>query len=381
MKKKGKIILGVVVGVIIVSFVLVKIFGGNKNAESEKKMAAEDFGIEYFEVPDIEQVYINGIVQPEQAESFAKDAKMTSEPDIKVKNGDIVESGTVLYTYEDKEVSKEIENQNNTLNKLYTKKQNSDNKLSRALTTFNQTKEEERTTSKAAIEEQHQAEIDSVDEEIYFSNQTISDLTEKQYVSTNAKFKGLVSIPEVKDENAPILILTSDGLYVAGKVNEKDLMKIAVGQKANLSVISSGTTVPGKISYINDNPPEAKANKSETTAENGTMSNYDVKLSLDNLAGIKNGYHIQATINLGDNKPVEIPKKAIHEQEGKKYVLVNDFGSIIRRDVQTGEEKGEIVVINSGLESADRIIVSSKKEVKEGDLVGDAPKVDTTEEK
>lgn len=369
MKKRTMIIIGVVAVVLIGIFVLPNLLGGTKEATPEKKTAAEDLGIEYFEVPDIEQVYINGVVQPEQAEAFAKDTKMTSTPEIKVKNGDVVEPETELFTYEDKEVTKEIEVQNNTLSKLSTKKQNIYNKWNRAIDNYNKTKEEERNTTGAAINEQHQAEIDGVDEEILFSNETIADLSTKQFISTKAKFKGRVSIPEVKDENAPVLRLTSDGLYVAGKVNEKDLMKIAVDQKANLSVVSSGTTVTGKISYIDDNPPEAKADQGENTSGEGTMSTYNVKLALDSLEGIKNGYHMQATINIGDNKPIEVPKKAIHEQDGKKYVLVNDFGSVIRRDVQVGEEKEGNMVINSGLESADRIIVSAKKDVKEGDLI------------
>ncbi|MBM7687832.1 RND transporter [Enterococcus ureilyticus] len=369
MKKRTMIIVGVIAVVCIGIFVLPSLLGGNKKAGSEKKTVSEDLGIEYFDVPDIEQVYINGVIQPEQAEAFAKDSKMTSTPEIKVKNGDVVEPETELFTYEDKEVTKEIEAQNNTLSKLATKKQNIYNKWNRAIDNFNKAKEEERNTTGAAINEQHQAEIDGVDEEILFSNETIADLTTKQFISTKAKFKGRVSIPEVKDENAPVLRLTSDGLYVAGKVNEKDLMKIAVDQKANLSVVSSGTTVTGKISYIDDNPPEAKADQGENTSGEGTMSTYNVKLALDSLGGIKNGYHMQATINIGDNKPIEVPKKAIHEQDGKKYVLVNDFGSVIRRDVQVGEEKEGSMVINSGLESADRIIVSSKKDVKEGDLI------------
>ncbi|WP_429949250.1 efflux RND transporter periplasmic adaptor subunit [Enterococcus sp. AZ101] len=369
MKKRTMIIVGVIAVVCIGIFVLPSLLGGNKEAGSEKKTVSEDLGIEYFDVPDIEQVYINGVIQPEQAEAFAKDSKMTSTPEIKVKNGDVVEPETELFTYEDKEVTKEIEAQNNTLSKLATKKQNIYNKWNRAIDNFNKAKEEERNTTGAAINEQHQAEIDGVDEEILFSNETIADLTTKQFISTKAKFKGRVSIPEVKDENAPVLRLTSDGLYVAGKVNEKDLMKIAVDQKANLSVVSSGTTVTGKISYIDDNPPEAKADQGENTSGEGTMSTYNVKLALDSLEGIKNGYHMQATINIGDNKPIEVPKKAIHEQDGKKYVLVNDFGSVIRRDVQVGEEKEGSMVINSGLESADRIIVSSKKDVKEGDLI------------
>ncbi|MGM0217588.1 efflux RND transporter periplasmic adaptor subunit [Enterococcus sp. AZ126] len=371
MKKKTMIIIGIVVLLLIGIFFLPSLLGGKKEAKSNAKPVGEDLGIEYFEVPDIEQVYINGVVQPEQAEAFSKDTKMTSTPEIKVKNGDVVESGTELFTYEDKEITKEIEAQNNTLSKLATKKQNIYNKWNRAIDNFNKTKEEDRTTTGVAINEQHQAEIDSVDEEILFSNQTIADLSTNQFISTKAKFKGRVSIPEVKDENAPILRLTSDGLYVAGKVNEKDLLKIGLDQKANLSVVSSGTTVTGKISYIDDNPPEAKENQSDSNNTDGSMSTYNVKLSLDRLEGIKNGYHMQATINLGDNKPIEVPKKAIHDQDGKKYVLVNDFGSVIRRDVQIGEEKDGNTIINSGLESADRIIVSSKKPVKEGDLVGD----------
>ncbi|MTD38094.1 HlyD family efflux transporter periplasmic adaptor subunit [Erwinia sp. CPCC 100877] len=374
MKKRTGIIIGIAVVLLIGFFVLPSVlFGGGQDIQVDKAAETEDYGIEYFEVPDIEQVYINGIVQPEQSEAFAKDEKMSSKPEIKVKNGDIVEPETELFTYEDKEITKEIEAQTNTLSKLNTKKQNIYNKWNRAIDTFNKTKEEERTTTGPAIDEQHQAEIDSVDEEILFSNETIADLATKQYITTKAKFKGRVTIPEVKDANAPILRLTSEGLYVAGKVNEKDLMKIAVGQEANLSVVSNGTNVKGKISYIDDNPPEAQANDTDSAASgtDAAMSNYNVKLSLDSLEGIKNGYHIQATINIGESKPIEVPKKAIHDEDGKKYVLVNDFGSVIRRDVQVSEEKGDNVTINSGLESADRIIVSSKKEVKEGDLVGE----------
>lgn len=368
---KKKIIVGVVVGAIVL-LVVFNLFRQNQNALPETNiMAKEDDGIEYFEVPDMEQVYINGIVQPEQTESFAKDTKMTSKPEIKVKNGDVVDTGTELFVYEDKEITKEIESQNNTLSKLATKKQNIYNKWNRAITTYNNTAEEERMTSRAAIDEQYQAEIDAVDEEVLFSNQTIEDLATKQFVTTVANFKGRVSIPETKDESAPILRLTSEGLYFSGKVNEKDLLKIAVGQTANLSVVSSGVSVSGKIAYIDDNPPETGEN-GNNTGENATnMSSYSVKLSLDSLDGIKNGYHMQATINLEENKAIEIPKKALHEKDGKTYVLVNDFGSVIRRDVQVGEETADLCVIDFGLESADRIIVSSKEELNEGDLIGD----------
>lgn len=380
MKKKWMIGIGAVVVIGVAAFFAMNLLGGAKESPKAEKSADEEYGIEYFEVPDVDQVYINGVVQPDQTEAFTKDAKITSEPELKVKNGDIVEAGTELYTYEDKEVTKEIEAQNNTINKLYTKRENVVAKWNQAIANFNNTKEEERTTTKAVIDEQYQSEVDAVDEEIYFTNATISDLTEQQFISVASKFKGRVSIPEVKDENSPILRLTSEGLYVAGKVNEKDLPKIALDQKADITVVSNGNTVTGRISYIDDNPPESQNNQAQDgVSSNASMSSYTVKLSMDSTEGIKNGYHVQGTINMDDGKTIEIPTKAIHEENEEKYVLVNDFGSVIRRVVHTGAENGENTVINSGLESADRIIVSSKKEVKEGDLLEGAPSADETE--
>lgn len=59
-----------------------------------------------------------------------------------------------------------------------------------------------------------------------------------------------------------------------------------------------------------------------------------------------------------------------NSKEGEQaYVLVNDFGTIIRRDVQVGQENGDKMAIESGLESADRVVISSKKPVKVGDIV------------
>lgn len=62
-------------------------------------------------------------------------------------------------------------------------------------------------------------------------------------------------------------------------------------------------------------------------------------------------------------------KKAIQKEGEQAYVLVNDFGTIIRRDVQVGQENGDKMAIESGLESADRVVISSKKPVKVGDIV------------
>ncbi|URZ87349.1 efflux RND transporter periplasmic adaptor subunit [Floricoccus penangensis] len=376
--KKLMIILGSILALIVVAFIGVKTFGQKNNKAAQIADTGDSYGIKYFEVPDVDQVFINGIVQPNQMQSFPKNDKNTSEPDIKVTNGQVVDEGTVLFTYEDKDITKEIENQKNTVNKLQTKRENTIAKWNRALANANGANASSKTEDKegisgvqtsAGINEQYQSEIDGIDEEIGFANDAEADLQTKQYISTSAKFKGRVSIPEVKDANSPILRLTSEELYVAGKVSEKDLPKIKVGQQATLTSISNGTVVTGKISYIDDNPPENKTEQNQY-GNNSSLSSYDVKITLDTLEGIKNGYHIQATVDVGKKEAVQLPKEAVHDSGDKKYVLVNDFGNVVRRDVQVGEEKDGKVTIKSGLESADRVIVSSEKPVKEGDIIG-----------
>ena len=88
----------------------------NKNAQqvAVKQAPKDDWGIDYFDVPDLQQIYINGVIQPEQMEAFARDQKITKDPEIKVKNGDVVDAGTELFTYEDEAVTKEIEAQQNS---------------------------------------------------------------------------------------------------------------------------------------------------------------------------------------------------------------------------------------------------------------------------
>ena len=370
MKKKWIVGIVVVVVLIIGGFV-VKSMMKSSTVEEAGKSAKVDDGIDYFDVPDVEQVYINGVVTPDQTESFAKNEKLGTQPEIKVNNGDIVDQGTVLFTYEDKEITQLIEEQNNTVSRNQTKRSNTIARRDKALANFNATPEEERTTSKSAIESEYTEALATIDEDIQFSTSTIANLKEKQYVNTTAKFKGQVAIPEIKDANAPILKLTSEGYYVSGKVNEKDLAKITIDQKANIQIVPTGKTVGGKITYIDNNPPETAGAEGAADATAGAeagMSSYLVKLALDSFEGVKNGYHVQATINLS-NDPIEIPTKAIQTEGDIRYVLVNDFGSVIRREIQTGEEKGKNTVVTSGLESADKVIVSSKKKVKEGDLL------------
>lgn len=372
MKKKWVIGISVIVVLVGVLFVGKNLLAG-KEKVATKQDETKNLGITYYDVPEMDQVYINGKVQPEQAKAYTVSEELKKAPVLKVTNGQIVEAGTLLYELEDTTITNELETQTNALNKQITRKQNITAKWNKAIEQWKKTPAEERSTTKEALDSQFQDELTSVQEETQSLNDSIATLKAKQMLQTVADFKGKVTIPEVKEANTPILRLTSENLYVAGTVNEKDLAKIQLNQKATLIIVSNGTTVSGHISYIDSNPPEAATTSSgtESAGQDTALSNYKVKLAIDEPEKVKNGFHVQAAVTVGEEKPITIPQKAVRTEGDTHYVLVNDFGSVIRRTPVLGGTEGDKIIIVSGLEAGDRIIVSSKDPVKEGDVLQD----------
>ena len=343
---------------------------------TEQNKALEDdedlYGIEYYTVPDMEQVFINGVVKPEQSQEFQKEAVLGDMGDIQVANGETVEEGTLLYTYENKEVATQIIDLHNQAKRMETQKANADNRRDLAIKIWNNTPEEERMETLEEIK--MNLSTNDIKAEINEMYSTIESLKEEQYTDVTAPFKGKVYIPEEKDANSALLKLISDEFYVSGTVNERDVEKLALDQLADIKMLSTDLTVTGKVSFIDPNPAGESSEVASFGMAGGsdlTMSNYPIKLTLDSLEGIRNGYHVQAVINLGD-LIVKIPTEAIHEEDEQYYVLVNDFGTVVRRVIQLGEEAGDTTTVTSGLEAEDQIIVSSQEPITEGQVLSES---------
>lgn len=369
MKKK----IGIGVGILLV--LTVAIMGIKKLRAWQIEVLPEEedpYGIEYYTVPDMEQVFVNGIVKPLQSQEFQKEEALGNMGEIQVVNGDTVEEGTLLYTYENKDVTTQIIDLKNQVQKMETQKVNAESKRALAIKIWNETPAEERGQSLEELK--MEMSTDDIGAEIKELYNTIESLKEEQYTNVKAPFKGKIYIPEEIDANSAILKLISDEFYVSGTVNERDVEKLAPEQLADIKVLSTDQTVTGKVSFIDANPEGEGGDEygyGMGGDEAGAMSKYPIKLSLDSLEGIRNGYHVQAVINLGDSA-IKIPTQAIHEEEGQYYVLVNDFGTVIRRIIQIGEEEAETTIVTSGLETEDQIIVSSKVPVTEGQVLSDS---------
>lgn len=365
MKKKKWIWIGIVVIVIVLGVTFLPNYLG-KQAENEPILEEDSYGIEYYTVPSMEQIYVNGIVAPEQSQEFYQEEKSGVRGDLQVENGQVVEEGTLLYSYINETLQKEITQLYNEAARLETNRANTAYKQQLAINRFYKMKEEERVqTLDEVVLDFNLYDLDAQIQEIY---NNILALEESVYTEVTAPFTGKIVIPEEKKADVPLIKLISENFYVSGTVNEKDLDKVTIGQVADITVVSNGFTTLGKVSFVDTTPA---SEGSDPNNQASSMSSYPVKLSFDSLDRIVNGYHVQATINLEENQVV-IPKEAIHTEGEVTYVLVNDFGTVTRRVIQASEETADGVSVTSGLEAEDEIIVSSEVEIQEGDLLDPA---------
>ena len=362
MKKKNWLWLLLVPVLAFLGFIVLR-FLPNNQSDAPLTMDEDPLGITYFMVPPMEQVFVNGVVKPEQSQDFHKDANLGEISDLMVTNGDIVEEDTLLYSYTNDAIQKEINQLTNEAARLETQRANTAYKQQLAIDRWYEVPQEER--SQTLDEIYMEFNLSEIDSQITEQYANIELLESEVYTEVLAPFKGKVVIPEEKTAEAPLMKLISENFYVSGTLNEKDLEKVKVDQAADITVVSTNFTTLGKVSFVDTTPTEANSDPYSGMA---TMSSYPVKLSFDSLEGIVNGYHVQATIQLEETQ-IMIPTEAIHKEGDTAYVLVNDFGTVAKRTLQLGDETAEGTLITSGLEAEDEIILSSETPVQEGDIL------------
>ena len=374
MSKKKKIIIALI-AIIVILLVGVKFLLGGK----PKAAPATESTVEYFTVEDVEQVFINGIVTPTESKEFIKDSTLGKLDDLNVKNGDNVEKDAILYQYVDETSSNQITELKFQIESTQAEKEKAARQMQLEINELGSATGGEGETGAASSQESIALKYDLNGYDIKMGQlqSQINELYSKQVNQVLAPFKGQVTIAQEQNRDSAIMTLTSNDFYVEGEVNERDLGKIKVGQPAEVRTIADNKVYKGEITYISNSPTtsQASANTGAQSSGSGALSTYTVKLTLKDGKDIKTGFHVQSSIKL-DDKKIEIPESAIHtdEKDKKKYVFVDDFGTVLRKDIEVAEKANDkgMIVVTSGLEGLDKIIVKSDKELKNGELLDNA---------
>ncbi|MBE6071499.1 MAG: efflux RND transporter periplasmic adaptor subunit [Clostridium butyricum] len=158
----------------------------------------------------------------------------------------------------------------------------------------------------------------------------------------------------ISQQVAAFVISNPNILQVDLKVTAGDLDKFAVGDE--VKVIIGDDTTTGTIKHV------------PTTVDNST-SLYNIEIVVDNSEGkFKSGVSAEVEVSIEEEESaITIPKKAIIEEDDKKYVyIVTKDNKASKVEVQTGIETATEIEIENGVSDSDTIVIGGTSLIDDG---------------
>ena len=85
---------------------------------------------------------------------------------------------------------------------------------------------------------------------------------------------------------------------------------------------------------------------------------------------IQQGTYVTGTINIGSVTALTIPESSVVNRDGYNYVmLVESNNTILQKKIELGDYVSNYVIVNSGVNSTDKIVVAGAEFLSNGDLV------------
>ncbi|MEJ5166223.1 MAG: efflux RND transporter periplasmic adaptor subunit [Thermoanaerobaculia bacterium] len=207
-----------------------------------------------------------------------------------------------------------------------------------------------------------QAQLESATSQLEYSKVQLS------YATVTAPISGIIGTVSTQEGetvaasfSAPtfVTILNLDELEVDAYVDEVDIGKIKVGQKASFTV----DAYPEKVFKA-----EVEAIYPDAEIRDNVVY-YAVILRIE-----KNFEEIlrpqmtaSVTIHLEELQDVlAIPSKAIKKENGNSFVMLKEGEKIIKRQITTGRESGDMVEVRSGLSQGDLVLVQAQRQSEQG---------------
>ncbi len=179
-----------------------------------------------------------------------------------------------------------------------------------------------------------------------------------------------VSIGDSVEPNTELFhILDLSKVIVVAQVYEEDVGKVKLGQSARVTALSYPNEFNGQVTFIG----------LELDPETRTLP---VWLMVDNPDGkLRAGMFAKAALVLAKNPDVlTVPKAALLEEGGEKFVFVGTGDTFNRVDVQTGAEDDRNAEIKDGLVPGDEVVTQGQRELYTQWLTG-APKASADKDK
>lgn len=386
---KKKIIITIIVILIIISGGYI----GSRIYKSHKRNTnpVDVYSVSYFEgygMMDTEMTY-SGSVYSNSDQRVIIDAEKTLDK-VYASEGDAVEAGDTLLTYDTTKDSLELDSLYSQLSvyntnmiiakKALTKLQNttpiedstaSDADIIASVTDADGEQLYTKSELETAIAKKRD-EINSIQNSIDNENLTIKK--KERTISKGtvvAESDGEVIKVDTSEENiaagGPAIIVSSEGTYSTTiSVGELDVDNISIGDEASIYCYDTGEMYYGKVVDIGTSP-------NGTESYPVLASTYPVKISISDAEGLTDDAYVDVTLGGGDYEEsapeIMLPMYLLKKDGSKYYVMKEEDGRLVKQYLETGKiYYGTTVVIKSGITTEDYIAFPYLKEAVEGKI-------------
>ncbi|MGH0483229.1 efflux RND transporter periplasmic adaptor subunit [Bacillus mycoides] len=378
-KKKKWIIIGVIALIVIVAAVNIFIMQG------KKKGTAKTDAVSFEKVTERKlnnTKLISGQVKPGNIESFYADPTKGKVKDIAVKEGQEVEKGTKLFSYDNEEINlqmKQAELDQKMADMRYDQGKKKIDSLKKEIKKVKDSGAGKEVTD--PMEEQvselemAQKTTDLEKEKGKLQKEELSKKQKELTIYSN--FTGVVQKLD-KDAaqsssqalggqgKAFLQVASKDPFQVQGTLTELQKSQIQKDQTFTVTAKANNKKKwTGKITEVSEFPTSAEMAQA---AGEGTqnMSQYTYKASLDSQDGLSPGYHVSLQVNLENKTMIAVPSKSIVEKGEDAFVYIEEKGKLRKQNVKKGSTDGDWTEIVEGATVGQKVVKNPSDDVYDG---------------
>jgi HlyD family secretion protein len=157
--------------------------------------------------------------------------------------------------------------------------------------------------------------------------------------------------------NGPMFTIMRDGLLeLRADVSESDLIKLQVGQTAELTIAGASSPLMGTVRLV------------EPTIDPATRLGR-VRISFADSGAVRAGMFVEAAILVAERETLAVPVTAVGAYNGKSTVMAIEKNIAGRKEVQTGIRMGGWIEIISGLSAGETVVTKAGAFVRQGDQI------------
>ncbi|MBK5490446.1 HlyD family efflux transporter periplasmic adaptor subunit [Bacillus sp. TH17] len=378
-KKKKWIIIGVIALIVIVAAVNIFVMQG------KKKGTANTDAVSFEKVTERKlnnTKLISGQVKPGNIESFYADPTKGKVKDIAVKEGQEVEKGTKLFSYDNEEINLQMK-QADLDQKM------ADMRYDQGKKKIDSLKKEIKKVKDGGAGKEVTDPMEEQVSELEMAQKT-TDLEkekgklQKEELSKKQKeltiYSNFTGVVQKLDKDAAqsssqalggqgkafLQVASKDPFQVQGTLTELQKSQIQKDQTFTVTAKANNKKKwTGKITEVSEFPTSAEMAQA---AGEGTqnMSQYTYKASLDSQDGLSPGYHVSLQVNLENKTMIAVPSKSIVEKGEDAFVYIEDKGKLRKQNVKKGANDGDWTEVVEGVTVGQKVVKNPSDNVYDG---------------